>query len=269
MRGFPVCLLVLALGAARPLAGPPASGSSDASAAAAAALLDRFLARDEEPLTRYVGTRCLEATSERFKVTGSMQVTVQLSPERGFEWTVVSEAGSGYVRNKVLRKTLEGEREMVARGEPGRAAVSRENYEIGLRAPEAGAMDGGFGTLRLQITPRRRDTLLVHGSVLLTDPEAELLEVQGQLAKSPSWWTKEVHVVRTYGRVGGVRVPVAMSSTAQVRFAGRSQFRMTNVYEHVNGRATGTPVPAGYCTTTTTSLPAGPTPPTPTARTRT
>jgi hypothetical protein len=251
MRGLPVCLLLLVFGAARPDAGPSTSGSSDSSAAAAAALLDRFLSRDEEPLTRYVGTRCLEATSERFKATGSMQVTVHLSPERGFEWTVVHEEGSGYVRNKVLRKTLEGEREMVARGEPGRAAVSRENYEIGLRPPDRNAVENGFGTLRLQITPRRRDTLLVHGSVLLTDPEAELLEVQGQLAKSPSWWTTKVHVVRTYGRVNGVRVPVAMSSTAQVRFAGRSQFRMTNAYEHVNGRPTGTSVPAGHCKTTT------------------
>lgn len=257
MRGLPVCLLLLALATARPDAGPPASGSSDSSAAAAsAALLDRFLSRDEEPLTRYVGTRCLEATSERFKATGSMQVAVHLSPERGFEWTVVHEEGSGYVRNKVLRKTLEGEREMVARGEPGRAAVSRENYEIGLRPPDGTAAEHDFGTLRLQITPRRRDTLLVHGSVLLTDPEAELLEVQGQLAKSPSWWTTKVHVVRTYGRVNGVRVPVAMSSTAQVRFAGRSQFRMTNAYEHVNGRPTGTSVSEGYCRATAISSPA-------------
>lgn len=269
MRGLPVCLLLLALGVARPDAGPPAGGSSDSSADASAALLDRFLTRDEEPLTRYVGTRCLEATSERFKATGSMQVTVHLSPERGFEWTVVHEEGSGFVRNKVLRKTLEGEREMVARGDPGRALVSRENYEIGRRPPDGHAVDDGVGTLRLQITPRRRDTLLVHGSVLLTDPEAELLEVQGQLAKSPSWWTTKVQVVRTYGRVNGVRVPVAMSSTAQVRLAGRSQFRMTNVYEQVNGRPTGRVLPDTYCTTTTISLPAGPTPPGPMARTRT
>jgi hypothetical protein len=57
--------------------------------------------------------------------------------------------------------------------------------------------------------------------------------------------------VRTYGRVAGVRVPLEMSSTAQVRIAGRSQLRMTSTFEHVTGRSTGaaalaTPCAAGW-----------------------
>jgi len=83
--------------------------------------------------------------------------------------------------------------------------------------------------------------------VLITDPEADILEVQGQLAKTPSWWTTKVDVMRTYGRVAGVRVPVAMSSTAQVRMVGRSHFRMTSTFERVNGRSTGATAPAIAC----------------------
>ena len=224
----PVCAGAL-LAAGRP---PSATDTADA------LLVDRFLTREEQPLASYSGTRCLEATNQRFKVTGSMRVQVHLSSERGFEWTVVQEEGSSYIRNKVLRKALEGERDMVARGEPARAALSLDNYEIGVE-PQAGS-DDGLATARLRLVPRRNDIMLVRGSVLVTDPEADLLEVRGQLSKSPSWWTTRVEVVRTYGRVAGVRVPVSMSSVAQVRIVGRSQFRMTSAFDEINGRATGT-----------------------------
>lgn len=266
MRVLPVGLLLLSVCVARPGAGVPLPRSSDA---AGAALVERFLAREDEPLTSYSGVRCLEASNQRFKATGSMQVAVTQSPERGLEWTILREEGSGYIRNKVLKKALEGERDMIARGEPARAALSLDNYEIALHAPAEAAAEDGLGTMRLQLVPRRKDVLLVRGSVLITDPEADLLEVQGQLARTPSWWTTKVDVVRTYGRVAGVRVPVEMSSTAQVRIAGRSQFRMRSAFERVNGRTAASGVPDTYCTTTTISLPAGPTPSGPMARTRT
>ena len=240
MRVTMWCLVLASACAAALLAAEPVRATDTADEL----LVDRFLSRDDQPLASYTGTRCLEATNQRFNVTGSMRVRVNLSPERGFEWTVLQEQGSGYIRNKVLRKALEGERDMVARGEPARAALSLDNYEMRLE-PEDVTGDG-LATARLLLVPRRADILLVRGSVLVTDPEADLLEVRGRLSKSPSWWTTRVDVVRTYERVAGVRVPVEMSSTAQVRIAGRSQFRMTSAFEQVNGRATG--IAAAACT---------------------
>ncbi len=48
-------------------------------------------------------------------------------------------------------------------------------------------------------------------------------------------------VVRRYGRVAGVRVPLSLESVAQVLVAGRSSMSMTYQYEMVNGA----PVTAG------------------------
>jgi hypothetical protein len=45
-----------------------------------------------------------------------------------------------------------------------------------------------------------------------------------------------VDIVRRYERVGGVRVPVEMSSTADVRIAGASSFVMTYDYTMINGQ---------------------------------
>jgi hypothetical protein len=77
---------------------------------------------------------------------------------------------------------------------------------------------------------------LVHGAVFVTDIDADLVRVEGRLARNPSFWTRRVDIVRRYGRVAGVRVPLDVESIAQVRIAGRSVMTMTYQYEMVNGQ---------------------------------
>jgi len=60
--------------------------------------------------------------------------------------------------------------------------------------------------------------------------------VTGRLAKNPSFWTKRVDIIRTYGRIAGIRVPLSIESVAQVRIAGPSAMTMTYRYDMVNGR---------------------------------
>src|SRR5688572_1952352 len=59
---------------------------------------------------------------------GWMEVTTEFSPATGFSYTVLAEGGSGIVRSRVLRALLEGEREMIARGETARSALALANY---------------------------------------------------------------------------------------------------------------------------------------------
>jgi hypothetical protein len=79
----------------------------------------------------------------------------------------------------------------------------------------------------------------VDGAVFLTR-DTDLVRVEGTLARSPSWWTRSVRVVRRYARICGVRVPVEMWSDADVRLAGHSTFSMSYVYEQVEDREVST-----------------------------
>jgi hypothetical protein len=208
---------------------PAADRHAAPAADAGSELIARFMTRRDEPLVSYTATRQLEASNDRFKAAGRMTVRVTLK-DGAFDWDVLEESGSAYVRNAVLRKALEGERDTIASGAAQRAELNAENYDI-----RFGGADGP-GLARLTLVPLRKDMLLVHGLVLVTDPEADLLEVSGRLAKNPSWWTTSVDVVRSYARIAGVRVPVRMESVARVRIAGRSRFAMTSEYETVNER---------------------------------
>jgi len=81
----------------------------------------------------------------------------------------------------------------------------------------------------------RHDITLIDGAVYITDTDADLVRVEGRLAKNPSFWTRRVDVVKQYARVGGLRVPIRIESTAQIRFAGTSTMTMTYDYEMING----------------------------------
>ncbi len=173
--------------------------------------------------------RRLEARNDRFKLHGWLEAWTELAPGGRFSYQIVREGGSEYIRNKVLRPLLENEEKLFATRDASRAAVTPENYVLhGSEAAEA-------GLVKLLVSPRRRDVSLIDGAVFVTEEEADLVRVEGKLAKNPSFWTKRVDIVRHYGRISGSRVPVRLESVAQVRLAGKSTLSMTWDYETING----------------------------------
>jgi hypothetical protein len=204
--------------------------SSDADRAPLPPSIARFLSNRPESLTQFRAVRPLEATNTRFKKQGWIDAVTELTPEHGFTFQVVAEGGSDYIRKKVLRPILEGEQDVVARGEAARSALTLDNYDM-LREEPAEA-----GLVRVFVTPKRQERTLIEGSLLVTEGDADLVRIAGRLAKSPSFWTKRVDIIRSYGRIAGVRVPLSIESVAQVRIAGPSAMTMTYRYEMVNGR---------------------------------
>jgi hypothetical protein len=192
-------------------------------------VVQRFLSRADEPLTKYRALRRLEARNDRFKLHGWMEAWTELTPQGRFAYQIVREGGSDYIRNKVLRPVLENEEKLFATRDASRSAMTTANYE--LRGTEAA--EPGF--VKLLVKPRRREISLIDGAAVVTADDADLVRVEGRLAKNPSFWTRRVDVVRRYERVSGVRVPTRLDSVAQIRFAGKSTFSMTFEYEMVNG----------------------------------
>jgi hypothetical protein len=175
--------------------------------------------------------RRLEA--ENGSRAGWLEATTEYAPETGFRYEVTAEGGSEYIRTNVLRAVLEGEQEAVARGEIGRSSLGQENYTF----QAAGVDDDGLANVLL--SPRRKERILVSGKMFLQPDDGSLVRLQGVLAKSPSFWIKNVEIVRSYARIEGAVVPVSLESNAHVRFLGPATLRMTYVYSHIDGRDVG------------------------------
>jgi hypothetical protein len=199
-------------------------------------ILQRFLALGDPDPSGFRALRHLEARNEHFSTSAWMDVWTEADGGR-FRYRIVAEGGSEYIRSKVFRASLETERKMWAEGTPDRAGLTPANYEFayGGRQPD--------GLASLIVKPRRKDALLVDGSIFLNPEDADLVRMEGRLIKPPSFWTRRVDIVRWYQRFAGIRMPVALESVASVLVAGRSTFRVRYEYETVNGQRVGSPQP--------------------------
>jgi len=110
------------------------------------------------------------------------------------------------------------------------AALTPANYEFLGISPEDGRV------VKMDVRPRRKHEMLIDGALFIEADSADLVRVEGELSKRPSIWTRRVHVIREYDRVGGVHVPVSMRSTADVLIVGASSFAMTYRYVEINGK---------------------------------
>ena len=202
---------------------------------AAPASLQRFLALDAPIPSQYRALRHLEARNDKFEKSAWMDVWTEADPA-GFRYVIVAEDGDGYIRSKVFRASLDAERKVWTSGNPAQAALTPANYVF-----EAAGQAEGLTSLTM--TPRRKDELLVDGTLFLDADNGELVRVEGHLAKAPSFWLRRVAIVRWYRRIAGFRMPTALESVANVRVAGPSTFKMSYDYESINGQHVGNPQP--------------------------
>ena len=203
-------------------------------ATSAGPLLQRFLTIDDPNPAEYRALRHLDAHTEHFFSSAWMDVWTE-ADRNGFRYRIAAEGGSDSIRSRVFRALLETERQSWASGAPDRAGVTPVNYTFEDRGPRTD------GLMELRVTPKRKDVLLVDGAIFLRPGDGDLVRMEGQLSKSPSFWTRRVEIVRSYRRFLGVRMPVALESVANVMIYGRSALTMTYEYESINGQRVGTP----------------------------
>jgi hypothetical protein len=209
------------------------SGSEVHGGGTALPVLERFLSTEQHPPQQYRALRRLSAGSERLNASAWMEVWTE-ADENGFRFEVAAEGGSREIRSRVFMPALRSEREMWSAR--NRGAINAENYAF----EDLGAEPTGLAWIGVK--PLRKDVLLVNGAIFLRPEDGDLVRIEGTLSRTPSFWTRRVNIVRRYERIGGVRVPVALESTAHVLIAGKSTMRMTYEYETVNGHRVGSPV---------------------------
>lgn len=205
--------------------------------------LERFLATVEHGPSSYRAFRHLEARNGRLRDVAWMDVWTTADAS-GFTYDVVGQGGSGYVRDRVFLPALEAERTMWGTG--ARGALTHENYTF----EDLGSEPGGLA--RIGVTPRRKDVLLVNGSIFLRPDDGDLVRVEGALSKTPSFWTRKIEVIRRYDRIAGVRLPIALESVASILMVGKATFTMSYEYHRVNdldvsaGQTSGAAAPVGW-----------------------
>jgi hypothetical protein len=228
MRPLPP--VVLALSCLVALSVQVLAGAGAPGARAESLAVERFINDIEKPPISYQATRRLEASSSKLNESAWLEAFTEYSPETGFRYRITSQGGSNRIHNRVLKSVLETEKLNSSQAEWRKGALSRDNYDFNVdgHTPD--------GLIKVQLTPRRRDSRLVDGSALLSAQSGDLMRLEGRLSKSPSFWVRWVSVTNRYSQLGGTMMPVMVESTADVRVAGVSTFSMRYEYATVDGR---------------------------------
>src|SRR5688572_19900811 len=123
-------------------------------------VLQQFLATSNAAPERFVAIRHLEARNDHFNKDAWMDVRAEADAD-GFRYQVLAEGGSGYIRSRVFKNALQTEQKIWATGDPDRSGFTLANYIFEDKGAEAS------GLIWLGVTPRRKDMLLVNGSIFL------------------------------------------------------------------------------------------------------
>lgn len=194
--------------------------------------VDSLIRRVVAQTTRTVSItarRELRAGTVSGKHKGWMTVETVMSAAGQFTWDVLEEGGSERTRNKVFRSLLETEEHTWREALGERSALTPANYEF-LPLPHAAGEP-----VKIRLRPRRRESSLIDGTLTVSSDGYPMV-LEGQMAKSPSFWVKSVTVVKRYERFAGVALPVTIESLADLRFFGQATFTMRYHYLEVNGR---------------------------------
>lgn len=214
--GFFLCLFLLACPAA------PREGAEDAlhtgisveQAAARMAEMDRARLA---ALENYIATRHYAVHNKRFNKHAEMTVRMVYRVPGKKEFEVISESGSSWIRNHVLRKMIQAELEAGEGAMRGQTRITAENYQF----KPAGVVHEAGRTFHLfDLTPKTPNKYLFRGRVWLDAEDAAVARIEGSPAQPPSFWTRDIHFVHRYDKHGQFWLPTSNHSETQVRIFG-------------------------------------------------
>jgi hypothetical protein len=139
---------------------------------------------------------------------------VTFVPPDSKEYTIQQINGSG-LGKMIIGRMLEKEAEVTK--DYGATDISPDNYDFRfIREEEV----SGQRCYVLELLPRRKDKNLLRGDIWVDADTYLLRRTEGQPAKAPSWWVRDVRIALRYGDVGGMWLQTASEATAHVRILG-------------------------------------------------
>jgi hypothetical protein len=96
-------------------------------------------------------------------------------------------------------------------------AITSDNYNFDYRGQTSVE---GQPCYRLGLQPKRREKDLIAGEALVDQRTFHIRGIEGDLAKTPSWWLKKVHVTLGFADKQGTWVQTNMKAVAEVRMFG-------------------------------------------------
>jgi len=207
-------LLFLSLVAAMASASAQTGGTVP-SVDAIVARMAQARAENRARLRPYIVTRNYKLFGqEESKAKSEVIAEVAFVPPDSKEYTIQETNGSG-LGQVIVRRMLANEAEVTK--DHASTDISADNYDFRFRRE---ADVNGQRCYVLELLPKRKEKHLLQGDIWVDANTYLLRRFEGEIAKTPSWWVRDVGVTFVYGDVGGMWLQTASEASARVRILG-------------------------------------------------
>lgn len=145
---------------------------------------------------------------------GMRVIATYTAPDK-LDFSVASETGSRLLLNRVLLKLLDSERQAM-RDQP-KIELSPANYTFDSEGISSESDDPCYV---LGVQPRQENQFLYRGKVWIDAHDFALAHMEGQPAKSPSFWIKDTQIDSTWRNVQGFWLIQHSRSVSHIRMGG-------------------------------------------------
>ena len=185
--------------------------------------LDEIVNRMEEARLRNKTTPPFQLTREYKMFHGDdrspasdVKAEINVIPPSDREFRIIDSRGSDR-GEKVVRKILEHEAQ-AEKLDPSPTGITRDNYDFSLAGRQ---FFEGVNCYILNLKPKRQEPSLIDGQAWIDPDTYALRKIEGKMAKSPSWWVKDVNLVVNFGDIAGIWMQTASQAIADVRVIGK------------------------------------------------
>jgi outer membrane lipoprotein-sorting protein len=181
--------------------------------------MEQAQARNQARTPSYSVTRAYKFfDGDQSQVRAQVIAQVNYQPPGTKTFRIQQESGNQH-GIKVAHRLLESEARVASDGDKqNSSAIDRENYDFRFVGQQ---MLNNRPAYVLQIIPKQKEKDKVNGQVWVDKSSYLIQRIEGDLAKSPSWWIRDIHLVIDYGQMAGLWLQKTSYTVANIRFSGR------------------------------------------------
>ena len=186
----------------------------------------RMMERDNQrqaALHGYTAVRRYVLENSRHHKRAEMLVTMRCLDNGSKQFQTVSATGWSAVRNHVFPRLLESESEASLPDVREQSRITPENYSFEMVGKDFIDQHPAY---LIGIAPKTHNKYLVRGRIWVDADDYAIVRIEGEPAKSPSFWIKSTHFVHTYQKSGIFWLPSSDLSVTDARIVGATELKI-------------------------------------------
>ena len=187
-------------------------------------VLDKLIeknAQRADALQKYQGRRYYSLVYTGFPASFHAEMVVDMTYDAPTtkHFKIVSESGSQWMVDRVLKRLLDAELEAMNEENRERVALDPSNYDFS-DLQRTGASDNCSYVVAVE--PKVPSKLLYRGRIWVDSRDFAVCRIEAEPAKNPSFWIKRTEIHHTYAKVGDFWLPASNESISSIRGGGRA-----------------------------------------------